>query len=337
MNVVVRNAVAGLFLFMCGAGFASAAGHKITGAGSTFVEPVLTKWAAQWSQQKGTVVAYEGVGSGAGIDQLKAGKVDFAATDAPMKNEELKAGGFRQFPVVAGGIVPVTNMRGAGRKRVRLTGPLLAQIFQGTITRWNDPALVAANGNFRLPDEPIIVVRRSDSSGITYNFTAYLSRISPEWSTAIGTGKTVKWPVGIEAEGNVGVGQLVSQTPFSIGYVEYGYALQHELQIVNLFATPERAISPTQTTIRNALESADWRSASEFNLLLVGIQGTDTWPIAASTWIVMPRDVEKSQDGRAALMFFGWALDRGGEIADSLGYTPLPPGLVGLVKDSWKH
>jgi phosphate transport system substrate-binding protein len=335
MNVFYRAALAGsLLLLAAGSGLAQ---ERVTGAGSTFVEPVLARWAAQWSQQRGVVIAYEGVGSGAGIDRLKAGKVDFAATDAPLKDEELKAGALRQFPVVAGGIVPVTNLRGAGRKRLRLTGPLLARIFQGSIKRWNDPALQAINPIFKLPDEPITVVRRGDSSGITYNFTAYLSKVSPEWKQALGTGKTVKWPVGIAAEGNSGLGQLVTQTGYSIGYVEYGYALQHEMQIVNLFATSERAISPTQTTIRNALESADWRGAAEFNLLLVGIQGADTWPIAASTWIVMPRDAQNSQSARTVLAFFGWALERGGEVADSLGYTPLPPGLVGLVKDSWRR
>lgn len=338
MHVVFRR-VAVLCLFVgaaCAAPFAVAQ-NTVSGAGSTFVEPVLTKWAAQWSQQNKAAIVYEGVGSGAGIDRLKAGRVDFAATDAPLKDDELKAGGWRQFPVVAGGIVPVTNLRGVGRKRLRLTGPLLAQIFQGRITRWNDPALQAVNTTFTLPDEPINVVRRGDSSGITYNFTAYLSKVSPEWAATLGTGKTVKWPVGVAADGNAGLGQRVIATPFAIGYVEYGYALQHEMQIVNLYATTERAISPTQTTIRNALESADWRSAAEFNLLLVGIQGTDTWPIAASTWIVLPRDAQKSQSVRAALAFFDWALQRGGETADALGYTPLPPGLVGLIRESWKR
>ncbi|HSX62774.1 MAG TPA: phosphate ABC transporter substrate-binding protein PstS [Tahibacter sp.] len=333
----IGQGLAGLLMLAGGIAANAAAAATVAGAGSTFVEPVLTRWATQWAQQQGDTIRYDGVGSGAGIEQLKAGKVDFAATDAPLKDEELRAGGFRQFPIVAGGIVPVTNLRGAGRKRLRLDGPLLARIFQGKIVRWNDPALQAVNPTFAMPDAPITVVRRSDSSGITYNFTAYLSKTSPEWAGTIGTGKTVKWPVGIAAEGNTGLGQRVVETPYSIGYVEYGYALQHELQIVNLYATPERAISPTQTTIRNALESADWLGASHFNLLLVGIQGSDTWPIAASTWIVMPRSLRGAERERIAMTFFGWALERGGETADSLGYTPLPPGLVGLVKESWKR
>ena len=329
--------IVNVLLLLAASAFPHAQAATLRGAGSTFVQPVLQQWAGQWSQQSSVTIAYDGVGSGAGVDKLKAGEVDFAATDAPLKDDELRAGNYRQFPIVAGGIVPVTNLRGIGRKRVRLTGPLLADIFQGTITRWNDARLKAMNPGLQLPDEAIVVVHRGDSSGITYNFTAYLTKSSQAWAGALGTSKKLKWPVGVDAEGNANLGMRVTETPNAIGYVEYGYALTHEMQIVNLFATSERAISPTHTTIRNALESADWGNAREFNLLLVGIQGTDTWPIAATTWIVMPRDWRRMPEGRAALEFFGWSLVRGKEPADALGYTSLPPGLVDLIKESWKR
>ncbi|HJU40944.1 MAG TPA: phosphate ABC transporter substrate-binding protein PstS, partial [Tahibacter sp.] len=256
--------------------------------------------------------------------------VDFAATDAPLKDDELAAGGFMQFPIVGGGIVPVTNIPQARDKRVRLDGETLAQIFAGKITRWDDARIKALNHAFALPAEPITVVHRGDSSGITYNFTAYLSHASDGWRATLGTGKTVKWPVGVPAEGNTGLGQRVTQTPNSIGYVEYGYALQHEMQIVALYTSGQRPISPTQTTIRNAVESAPWGTARNFNLLLVGIAGDDTWPIAATTWVVLPKS------RRASLDFLRWALERGDHAADALGYTPIPPGLVGLIEASWK-
>lgn len=303
----------------------------LRGAGSTFVQPVLEQWAKTWSLQTGVPVSYEGVGSGAGIDRLKAGTVDFAATDAPMKDEELAAGGFMQFPIVAGGIVPVTNLPQARGKRVRLNGEALAQVFSGQIARWDDERIKALNPGFALPAEPIVVVHRGDSSGITYNFTAYLSKVSAAWRDTLGTGKTVKWPGGVPAEGNTGLGQRVTATPNSIGYVEYGYALQHEMQIVSMYTSGDRAIAPTHTTIRNAVESAPWGASRHFNLLLVGVAGDDTWPIAATTWVVLPRARTNS------LAFLRWALERGDHAADALGYTPIPPGLVGLIEASWKN
>ena len=331
MDSIFRRIAATLVAVLAAAGPAPAAlAQSLRGAGSTFVQPVLEQWAKTWSLQSGVDVAYDGVGSGAGIERLKAGSVDFAATDAPLKDEELAAGGFMQFPIVAGGIVPVTNIPQARGKRVRLDGETLAQVFAGKITRWNDARIKALNHAFALPDEPIVVVHRGDSSGITYNFTAYLSKTSDGWRETLGTGKTVKWPVGLAAEGNTGLGQLVTATPNSIGYVEYGYALQHEMQIVGLYTSASRAISPTQTTIRNAVESAQWGTARNFNLLLVGIPGDDTWPIAATTWVVLPKG------RRASLDFLRWALLRGDHAADALGYTPIPPALVGMIEASWK-
>lgn len=299
------------------------------------MQPIVNQWATLWTHHTGVALIYDGVGSGAGVDQVKKGLVDFAATDAPVSDTDLKAANLTQFPIVTGGIVTVTNLNSIGSRRVQLTGPVLADIFRGVIVRWDDARVKELNGSLSLPSEPITVVHRGDASGITYNFSAYLSRVSNEWSDTLGIGKTVKWPVGLPAEGNGAVATLVSHTANSIGYVEYGYALEHEMQIVGLHSTNGTSIAPNQATIRNTVEAADWAHASHFNLLLVGIQGDRVWPIAATTWIVMPVDQRKTERGRGTLDFVRWCLEHGSEMASAAGYTPLPESLVKLVEASW--
>jgi len=305
---------------------------EIHGAGSTFIQPIMTEWSYNWSGKAATKVSYEGGGSGAGISKVKAGQVDFGATDAPLADEELNASGLVQFPIVAGGIVVVEKVTDLGRRRLQIDATTLAAIFMGKITRWNDPALVALNPGAPLPDAPIAVIHRSEGSGTTYNFSAYLTKTSPEWAGKLGTAKSINWPVGTGTEGNQNVATMVSNTPNSIGYVEYGYALAHNMRIATLHGAAGVTVYPTQTTIRNAVDAADWAHAPSFNLLLVGIQGKDAWPIASTTWVLLPA---KGANTSKCLEFFRWALDSGATYADSQGYTPLPPKLVQMIEASW--
>jgi phosphate transport system substrate-binding protein len=305
---------------------------EIHGAGSTFVQPILNEWANNWTAKSGIKVNYEGGGSGAGITKVNAGQVDFGATDAPLAEKDLAANGLVQFPIVAGGIVVVENVTDLGRRRLQINGETLVAIFLGKITRWNDPALVALNPGAPLPDAPIGVVHRSEGSGTTYNFTAYLTKASQEWAAKLGTAKVISWPVGNSAEGNQNVATMVTNTRNSISYVEYGYALAHNMRIATLHNSAGVTVFPTQTTIRNAVDAADWEHAANFNLLLVDIQGKDAWPIAATTWILIPT---RRATAAKSLEFFRWALDHGAPYADAQGYTPLPPKLVKLIEVSW--
>jgi phosphate transport system substrate-binding protein len=303
----------------------------IHGAGSTFVQPILKEWAFNWTSKSGVKVDYEGGGSGAGVTKVKAGQVEFGATDAPVSDEDLAANGLLQFPIVAGGIVVVEHVTDLGRRRLQIDGPTLAAVFMGKITKWNDPAIVALNPGAPLPDAPIAVVHRSEGSGTTYNFSAYLTKISPEWAGKLGTAKTINWPVGTGTEGNQKVAEMVANTANSIGYVEYGYALAHNMRIATLHGSAGATVYPTQTTIRNAVDSADWAHASNFNLMLVGVQGKDAWPIAATTWIVVPANGSATP---TVLDFLKFCL-HSGQLADAQGYTPLPPKLVQMIEASW--
>ncbi len=305
---------------------------EIHGAGSTFVQPLLAEWASNWTTKTGVKLNYEGGGSGAGITKVKAGQVDFGATDAPLAEEDLAASRLVQFPIVAGGIVIVENLTDLGRRRLNVDGQVLASIFMGKIAKWNDPALAELNPGAALPDAPILVVHRSEGSGTTYNFTAYLTKASPAWAATLGTAKSINWPVGAGTEGNQNVANMVTNTPHSIGYVEYGYALAHNMRIATLHTASGSSVFPNQTTIKNAVEGADWIHASNFNLLLVGTQAKDAWPIAATTWILMPA---KGPANDKALELFRWALNSGSQLADAQGYTPLPTKLVKLVESSW--
>lgn len=310
------------------------AATELRGAGSTFVQPILAEWASNWSAKSGVKINYEGGGSGAGITKAKAGQVDFGATDAPLAEEDLAKNDLVQFPIVAGAIVVVENVQGLGnRRRLQVNGKTLADIFMGKITRWNDPALAALNAGAALPDAPISVVHRSEGSGTTYNFSAYLTKVSPDWAAKFGTAKTINWPVGTGTEGNQNVANMVGNTPNSIGYVEYGWALAHNMRIATLHDSTGGTVYPTQTTIRNALDAADWAHAASFNLMLVGVEGREAWPIAATTWILMPT---KGKNVAKCLEFFKYALEGGGALADAQGYTPLSPKLVKLIESSWR-
>jgi phosphate transport system substrate-binding protein len=267
---------------------ASPGGAAITGAGSTFVYPVLSAWASDYATQTGTKVNYQSIGSGGGVSQVKAGTVDFGATDQPLAADELAKSKLAQFPVVIGGIVAVVNLSGAEPGKLRLTGPVLADIYAGKIKTWNDPAIVRVNPGMSLPSAAIAVVHRSDGSGTTFNFTHYLSQVSPTWKASPGEGKTVAWPTGVGGKGNEGVAGYVKQIPNSIGYVEYAYALQGGMTYAALQNAAGSFVTPSAETFSNAAASADWARARDFDLVMTNAPGANAYPITATTFVLMP-------------------------------------------------
>jgi phosphate transport system substrate-binding protein len=307
-------------------------GAAVTGAGSTFVYPVLSAWAADYAGQTGTKVNYQSIGSGGGISQVKAGTIDFGATDQPLAAEELAESKLAQFPVVVGGIVAVVNLAGAEPGKLRLTGPLLADIYAGKIGKWNDPALVQANPGMKLPNTAIAVVHRSDGSGTTFNFTHYLSQVSPTWKNGPGEGKTVDWPTGVGGKGNEGVAGYVKQIRNSIGYVEYAYALQGGMAYATLQNAAGNFVAPSAESFSKAAESADWANAKDFNLVMTNAPGANAYPITATTFVLMPTEPKDPAKSKAVLDFFRYALDHGSERATRLDYVPLPAALVQQIE-----
>jgi phosphate transport system substrate-binding protein len=315
-----------------GVALSSVADAAVTGAGSSFVYPVLSRWAADFKKAGGDEINYQSVGSGAGIAQIKAGTVDFGATDKPMTPNELSAAGLVQFPVVVGGIVPVINLSGLRPGRLRLTGPVLAAIFAGQVKTWNDPAIARLNPQLKLPKTPIAVVHRSDGSGTTYNFTHYLGQVSRGWNDRIGEGTTVKWPAGVGGKGNEGVANYVKQIPGSIGYVEYAYALQNRMSHAVVQNKAGRYVQPNARTFQAAAATVDWGKARDFYQLMTNAPGADAWPIAATTWVLMYKQPKNPANSASARKFFNWSLTKGQKQAVALDYVPLPAPLVKRIQ-----
>lgn len=333
-------ASAALFVSACGgpsgnqqANGTAKAGAEVTGAGSTFVYPVLSAWASDYAGQSGTKVNYQSIGSGGGISQVKAGTVDFGASDQPLDSAELAESGLAQFPIVIGGIVPVINLTGIEPGKLRLTGPLLADIFAGKVKSWNNPSIVKINPGVKLPSAPIAIVHRSDGSGTTFNFTHYLSQVSPSWKAGPGEGKTVSWPGGVGGKGNEGVAAYVKQLPNSIGYVEYAYVLQSGMNYASLQNAAGNFVQPSAETFSNAAETADWAKAQDFNLVMTNAPGANAYPLTATTFILMPKSSKEPARSKAALDFFRFALDSGQRQAKKLDYVPLPQPLVKQIED----
>ena len=306
--------------------------QQVTGAGSTFVYPVLSAWAADYQKQSGARINYQSIGSGAGISQVKAGTVDFGATDQPLASDELGAAGLAQFPVVIGGIVAVVNLPGLNPGQLKLTGPLLADIYAGKVRSWSDPAIVKINPGVKLPSANIAVVHRSDGSGTSFNFTHYLSQVSPTWKGGPGEGKTVSWPTGVGGKGNEGVAGYVKQIPNSIGYVEYAYVVQSGMNYAALQNAAGAFVSPSAETFSNAAETADWAGAQDFNLVMTNASGPNAYPITATTFVLMPRQPKDKAKSDAALSFFRYALGQGQPQAQKLDYVPLPDALVKQIE-----
>ncbi|HEY3520994.1 MAG TPA: phosphate ABC transporter substrate-binding protein PstS [Rhodanobacteraceae bacterium] len=315
---------------------AAAHATDITGAGSTFVYPVLSKWSAAYSTQTGNHVNYQSIGSGAGIAQIKAGTVDFGASDKPLAADELKQSGLGQFPVVIGGIVPVINVEGIGAGQLKLDGAALAEMFLGQIKTWNDPAIAALNPGVQLPDARITVVHRSDGSGTTFNFTNYLSKVSPAWKSKVGEGTAVQWPSGVGGKGNEGVAVYVKQIRNSIGYVEYAYALQNKMSYAQMRNAAGRFVQPEANTFQAAADTADWEHAQDFNLIMTNAPGPQAWPITATTWVMMYKKPKNAERSKVAFDFFKWSLEHGQSQAQSLDYVPLPDSLAQRIETYWK-
>ena len=314
---------------------ANDAAEQITGAGSTFFFPLVSRWSADYNAATGNMVNYQSIGSGGGIAQIKAGTVDFGASDAPLTSAELDEAGLLQFPVVIGGVVPVVNVEGIEPGELKLTGPLLADIYLDKVTMWNDPAIAAVNPGIALPAKEINLVQRSDGSGTTFNFTNYLSKVSPEWQASVGEGKSVQWPDGVGGKGNEGVASYVQQIDGAIGYVELAYALQNRMSYAQLQNAAGNFVSPSAETFQAAGAGADWAGAQDFDLVITDAGGEQAWPIAATVFALMHKSPQDAQRSGAAREFFTWALENGQQQASTLDYVPLPPELVSQIEQYW--
>ena len=330
MNFVKTIVAAGLV-----AASTSAYAADITGAGSTFIYPVLSKWADAYKKDSGAGVNYQSIGSGAGIKQIQAKTVTFGATDAPLKADQLQKDGLAQWPMIMGAIVPVVNIDGVKPGDLVLDGTTLADIFLGKITKWDDPAIKKLNPKVSLPSEAITVVRRSDGSGTTFNFTDYLSKVSADWKTKVGSGTAVEWPVGVGAKGNEGVSGNISQTRNSIGYVEYAYAKQNKLTFTALVNKAGKSVQPTVASFQAAASNADWANAPGYYVILTDQPGDKSWPITASTFILMHREPADKAASAEAVKFFTWAFAKGGKMAEELDYIPMPDAVVKLIEKTW--
>jgi phosphate transport system substrate-binding protein len=310
-------------------------GAQITGAGATFIYPLLSKWSDDYNKATGHKINYQSIGSGGGIAQIKAATVDFGSSDKPLSSDELAASGLGQFPSAIGGVVPVVNLDGVATGKLRLTGALLADIFLGKVTSWNDVQIAALNPGVSLPSSKINVVHRSDGSGTTFNFANYLSKVNPTFKTKVGEGTSVQWPVGIGGKGNEGVAAYVKQIKGSIGYVELAYASQNGMTHASLQNAANNWVQPSPASFQAAASTADWANARDFNLVITNAPGAEAWPITATNFILMykhPKDAKRSQE---AIDFFKWALENGQPQAQSLDYVPLPPALVQQVEAYW--
>jgi len=307
----------------------------ITGAGSTFVYPILAKWSSDYSTKTGNKINYQSIGSGGGIAQIKAGTVDFGASDKPLASDELAQAGLGQFPVVIGGVVPVVNVEGVQAGKIAFTGPLLADIFLGKVKKWNDPAIAAVNSGVKLPDGNITVVHRSDGSGTSFNFTNYLSKVSPDWKSKVGEGTAVQWPVGVGGKGNEGVAAYVKQITGGIGYVELSYALQNKMAYGAMENAAGKVVQPNSASFQAAAAGADWKNAKDFNLVVTNAAGDGAWPITASVFVMMYKQPKNAANSKAALDFFKWSLENGQKQAQELDYVPLPDDLVKQIEEYW--
>ena len=315
----------------------AAVASDISGAGSTFVYPVLAKWAEAYKTGRGVAVNYQSIGSGGGIKQIESKTVDFGASDAPLAPAELDKFGLLQFPIVIGGDVPVVNLPGIEPGKLKLTGTVLADIYLGKITKWNDKALSDLNPGVSLPDQAIAVTHRSDGSGTTYIWVDYLSKVSAEFKEKVGVATSVDWPTGQGGKGNEGVAALVERTVGAIGYVEYAYAVQNKMTFVQVENKAGMFVSPNRASFQIAAANADWSSAPAFNLMLTDQPGNGSWPITGSTFILMYKAQQNPENGKTALQFFDWALTNGQELAVSLDYVPMPANVVRLVEATWKQ
>jgi len=331
MKTSFQIAVAGLAV----AAFAQipAFAQEATGAGASFPAPLYSKWAADFNKATGIKINYQSVGSGAGIKQIEAKTVDFGASDAPLKDDELQAKGLLQFPTVIGGVIPVVNIQGIKPGELKLSGAVLGDIYLGKIAKWNDPAIKALNPSLNLPDAAIAPVRRADGSGTSFLFTNYLSKVNAEWKTKVGEGTAVNWPTGAGGKGNEGVAAFVGRLPNSIGYVEYAYVKQNKMVYAQIQDAAGKFVSPEDTAFKAAAAGAEWDKS--FYQILTNQPGDASWPITGATFILMHKAQDKPAQAATVLKFFNWAYKNGDQTADNLDYVPMPAPVKTAIAKSW--
>ena len=315
-----------------------AAAHAIdiSGAGATFPYPVYAKWADAYKKETGNGLNYQSIGSGGGIKQINAKTVDFGASDMPLAPESLAKFGLVQFPAIMGGVVPVVKLEGVQPGQLRFTGKLLADIYLGKVSKWNDAAIVQLNAGVKLPDMAITVVHRSDGSGTTFLWTSYLSKVDAAFKAAVGEGTAVKWPTGVGGKGNEGVASYVQKINGAIGYVEYAYAKQNKLAFGQVQNRSGAFVSPGDATFKAAAATAGWDSVPGMGVVLTDQAGAQAWPITGASFILMQAKQEKPEAAREVLAFFAWAFRSGGAMAEQLDYVPLPDAVVKQVQARWK-
>lgn len=310
--------------------------NTITGAGATFPYPLYAKWAAIYKQQTGTSINYQAIGSSSGIKQVESKTVDFGASDIPLTADKLNQMQLMQFPTVVGGIVPIVNIKGIPPGQLKLTGPLLANIYLGKITKWNDMQIVKLNPNLTLPNQSITTIHRADGSGTTFIFTHYLAKVSPEWQKKVGSAAAIQWPNGIGGKGNEGVAQYVSRIQGSIGYVEHSYAKQSNMSYTQLQNKAGHFVLPTPERFSAAAQYAQWNASQGFYEILTDQEGQNSWPITAATFILIAKKPSDPNKTYTILRFFEWAFTQGQNEAKALDYIPLPTNVVSSIKAEWK-
>jgi phosphate transport system substrate-binding protein len=313
----------------------AAAALDISGAGATFPYPIYAKWADVYKKETGVGMNYQSIGSGGGIKQIEAKTVTFGATDAPLKGEDLEKNGLVQFPMVMGGIVPVVNIDGVKAGDLVLDGVTLAKIFLGEVKSWDGAAIKKLNPDAKLPAQAIAVIHRSDGSGTTFNFTDYLSKMSPDWKLKVGSDTAVEWPVGIGAKGNEGVSANLGQTKGAIGYVEYAYAKQNKLVVAKMLNRDGKVVAPTMQAFQAAAANADWNSVPGYGLILNNQPGAESWPMTAATFVLIHRQPKDPAAAAEALKFFAWAYSKGAKMAEDLDYVPMPTAVTTSVEEVW--
>jgi phosphate transport system substrate-binding protein len=333
MKQIIKSIVVGATAALT---LSSALAAEITGAGATFPYPIYAKWAEQYKAVSGNSLNYQSVGSGAGIKQIKAKTVDFGASDMPLKADELDADGLMQFPAIIGGVVTVVNLDGVVPGQMKLTGPVIADIYLGKVTKWNAAEIAALNPGVKLPDLDITVVHRADGSGTSFLFTDYLSKVSAEFKGKIGAGTAVKWVTGVGGKGNEGVAANVQRIKGSIGYVEWAYSKKNKMSHTQLKNKDGQFLQPDDDNFKAAAAGADWAKAPGFAVVLTDQAGKQSWPITGASYILMHKAQGDAAKGKEVLKFFDWSFKNGGASAAELDYVPLPASVVSLVQGVWK-
>ena len=308
---------------------------QITGAGATFPYPIYSKWSELYNKETGVALNYQSIGSSGGIRQIDAKTVIFGASDAPVAGDKLDKNGQVQFPAIIGGTVPIVNLDGFRPGELRITGSVLAEMFLGEIDKWNDPKLTALNPGKKLPDTRITIVHRADGSGTTFNWTDYLTTVSPKWAEKVGKGPAIKWPAAssVGGKGNEGVAANVQRIKGSIGYVEYAYVKKNNLTFLQLQNKSGRYVSPDDLTFAAAATGADWFSVPGMGVSIVDQRGDAVWPISTASFIIMYKNPDDKKASQAALKFFDWAFRNGKKAAEELDYVALPDSLTRQIRE----